>query len=899
MKNSDVELIQNVLDGDDSAFTSLVDKYQKQVHALAWRKTGDFHIAEEITQDTFLIVYQKLNTLKNRNQFSGWLYVIATRQCLAWLRRRRIETEPLEDMDIDMIDENAYSQYVAAEQAKVTLDEQRQVVKKLLSKLQESERTVMVLHYFGEMTCAEISRFLGTSPSAIKSRLSRARQRLKKDELMIREVLGNFQISANLTENIMKQIELLNPVVPSGSNPFMPWVMAATGIILAMLILGIGSKKLARLQHPYSLDAQSEIAIELIDTAIVQNIEVKPDVRNIQGNSSDTSDRGNGMGLESHQGLSDAVDYAEWQLPEGTKARLGKGDMTENIAFSPDGTRLAVASSIGIWIYDARPGKVKELDLLTGHTEMVKFVAFSPNGNRLASASDDKTVRIWEVVTGEHIATFDKHLGRVFTVAFSPDGNTIASGDIDGTVYLWNANTGQYKATLSGHTEIVHQIAFSPDGNMIATDTISTMCLWDVHTREQITTFKEQTKYFSSIAFSPDGNTIATSSDGNTVQLLDTRTAEHKTVLSGHKEDVTSIAYSPDGNIIATGSTDETVRLWDAHTGEHKTILLDLNTSVMSIAYSPDGNTMAISDSYAVRLLDTNTGKHIITLTEHNEWGDFVVFSPDGNTIATGSDDNAAVLWDVETRKQKMKLRGHASAVTCLAYSPDADVIATGGFDRTVRLWNAKTGKPITILTGHKKRINSIAFSPDGKIIASGSEETVRLWDAKTGKHKSTLLDNVDHVKYVGFSPDGSTFVCGRWVRCEVMLWNARTWKQMETLQVGTPVSSVAFSPDNKTLACVGPNRSLKLMDLNTRECVAKLDGHTAHVTSATFSPDGSILATGSEDSTVKLWELRSKKHIATLEGHKEDITSVTFSPDSSTIASISWDGTILLWQIR
>ncbi|MDE0315227.1 MAG: RNA polymerase sigma factor [Candidatus Poribacteria bacterium] len=220
MKNSDVELIHSILAGDDSAFASLVEKHQKQVHALAWKKVGDFHIAEEITQDTFLKVYQKLSTLKNPNQFSGWLYVIATRRCLAWLRKKRMDTESLEDIDSEMIEEPTYSQYVAEEQAKVTVDEQREVVKKLLAKLKESERTVMVLHYFGDMTCEEISRFLGVSPSAIKSRLSRARQRLKKEEPMIREALSNFQISANLTENIMREVTNLQPVVPSGSNPF-------------------------------------------------------------------------------------------------------------------------------------------------------------------------------------------------------------------------------------------------------------------------------------------------------------------------------------------------------------------------------------------------------------------------------------------------------------------------------------------------------------------------------------------------------------------------------------------------------------------------------------------------------------------------------------------------------
>ena len=88
MENDDVVLIHRILEGDDTAFSTLVEKYQKQVHTIAWRKIGDFHIAEDITQDTFLRVYQKLSTLKNPNQFPGWLYVLTTRCCLAWLRKK-------------------------------------------------------------------------------------------------------------------------------------------------------------------------------------------------------------------------------------------------------------------------------------------------------------------------------------------------------------------------------------------------------------------------------------------------------------------------------------------------------------------------------------------------------------------------------------------------------------------------------------------------------------------------------------------------------------------------------------------------------------------------------------------------------------------------------------------
>ena len=285
MKNNDVALIQRILADDESAFAELVMKHQKAVHALAWRKIGDFHIAEDITQDAFLKVYQRLHTLKDPNLFSGWLYVITSRLCDTWLRKKRIQTEPLEDVEPTMTQKDAYSQHVVKEHAYTAAEAQRQVVKKLLAKLKESERTVMTLHYLGEMKVEEISRFLGVSASTIKSRLRRARNRLQKEETMIREALEHFQISPNLSDNIMQEISRIKPAAPAGSKPLVPWAVAASSAILIVLLLGLGSQQLGHFQQPYSLDAQAETTVELVDAPIVLNLEVKTDVQNQLGSS--------------------------------------------------------------------------------------------------------------------------------------------------------------------------------------------------------------------------------------------------------------------------------------------------------------------------------------------------------------------------------------------------------------------------------------------------------------------------------------------------------------------------------------------------------------------------------------------------------------------------------------
>ena len=241
MKNEDVELIQRVLGGDENAFATLVRKYQKPIHALVWRKIGDFHIAEEITQDAFLKAYKELATLKKPHRFARWLSVIATRGCIAWLRKKRLAIQSLEDTSHAQLEKATYSGYVIQENEQMTAEAQREVVQKLLSKLRENERTVITLHYFGEMTHEEISEFLGTSVGTIKSRLRRAQQRLKREEPMVREALSGFQIAPNFTENVMREVSRITPTPSTGGGQrFVPWAIAASILAVVLLVLGIG-----------------------------------------------------------------------------------------------------------------------------------------------------------------------------------------------------------------------------------------------------------------------------------------------------------------------------------------------------------------------------------------------------------------------------------------------------------------------------------------------------------------------------------------------------------------------------------------------------------------------------------------------------------------------------------
>ena len=350
-EESDAQLIDDILSGDTAAFNTLVEKYQKSVHALVWRKIGDFHYAEEITQDTFLQAYKKLSTLKNPNLFAGWLYVIANRLSIKWLREQKPVPQSLETTPVSEIEASSYTRYVSEQHDINTTEGRRELVQKLLEKLPDSERTVMTLYYLSEMTTKEIGKFLGVSVHTITSRLQRARKRLQRDEeRLVQEVLSGVQVSARLSENIMREVGKIETTSTPVSKPLLPWAAFGAAAVLIALLLGTSNRYLARFQKPYSFEAQSEPTIEIIDTLVTLDIDAKPDVRNqigaaaFPGKSNSTGVQTSETSLAATVGA-DAAKFStsRWRQVSGPQKGPAYGIFT-----TPEGT-LHASTQTGIY----------------------------------------------------------------------------------------------------------------------------------------------------------------------------------------------------------------------------------------------------------------------------------------------------------------------------------------------------------------------------------------------------------------------------------------------------------------------------------------------------------------------------------------------------------------------
>ena len=906
MERDDVELIQRVLSGDENAFSILVKKYQKSVHALAWRKIGDFHIAEEITQDTFLQAHKKLASLKNPSQFAGWLYVIVSRLCATWCRKKRPNVQSLEATSRDALEKTAYSDYICEQREAVAVEHQREIVQKLMAKLPESERTVMVLYYLGEMNCEEISKFLGVSPNTVKSRLRRARKRLKSEESLIRETLGSVSLRPNLTENIMRHIDPVKQTSPSSGKPLLPLGALGSSIILVILLMGASHQYIAHFQQPYSLEAQSEPTIEIVDAPVAFDIQSKPELQNRVGGTNRSNNRNNGLtkGTKT-MGSNLTQEFMQWNLPEDAKARLGKGDIAD-IQYSPDGKFLAVAGGIGIWLYDVTIHQ--EASLITADTSPVWQLAFSPDGRILASGNADGNITLYDRITGTEKTLIGRNTEYITSLAFSPDGKILASSNREGTIRLWDAITGEAKSTLMN--EAGHNLSFTPDGDtLVIVSSGDKISLWNSDTGEHKKTFAMHPDCAAiGTAFSPDGKTVAVGSVNGTVYLYDINTGELKMILSEHKDHVINLAFSPDGKILATTSYgDETICLWDVHTGAHRIIRTEHPRNVGSggLTFSPDGKTLASgSRDGTIRFWDAHTGVAKKVFTGHSQEVRSIAFNPNGDIIASGCASGIIRLWDVVTRQLIRTLNdpknGQINSAYSIVFSADGKTVFCGT-DDGIHLWNAHTSEHKKMLTGHTDWVNTMALSSGGNILASGSADTtIRLWDAHTGEHKRTLIGHKKSINSIAFSPDG-TILASAGVGGTVRLWDVATGKnKMALMGHKKYVESVSFSPDGRTLASGDGSGIIHLWNIDTGKIkmTVTLDPVTDGIYSLAFSPDGRTLASGCAAATIRLWDAHTGEHKKTLMHHTAWVESIAFSPDGKTLVSGSPDGTVLLWKV-
>ncbi|MEB3339293.1 hypothetical protein [Okeania sp.] len=559
-----------------------------------------------------------------------------------------------------------------------------------------------------------------------------------------------------------------------------------------------------------------------------------------------------------------------------------------DVEFSQDGKTIATATDDGTLKFWNLQGQLLKIMAAKIDETLISDVDFSWDGKMIAIASNDGTVKLWNL-QGELLQTLKEYDSSISDVEFSQDRKTIATATDDGIVRLWNLQ-GELLQTLKSNNSPISDLDFQSDGKMIATASNDGMVkLWNFQGK-LLQTIKAHTGIISNINFSPDGKTLATSSNNGMVKLWNLQGILLRTI-NAHNDRPSDLTFSPDGKTVVTASDDGTVKLWNLQ-GELLQTLKGHDSLVSDVEFSPNEKIIVTASEDGTVKLWNLEGRELKTLSDYNSLVSDLAFSPDGEIIATASDDGTVLLWNLEGQELRtMKI--HNGLVYDIEFSPNGKTLVTAGDDGTVKLWNLQW-QALRTLEKDNALVNGVALSPDGKIIATTSDDgVIKLWSLQ-GKKLRTLESNSNSISDIVFSPDGKIIAAAS-NDGTVELWKLEKQELPVLLEENShSISDIVFSPDGKIIATASDDGTVKLWNLQGKE-LRSLKGHENSVSDLDFSADGKMIATASNDKTVKLWNLQGEL-LQTLGGYKSLVSDVEFSPDGKIIATVSRERIIKLW---
>lgn len=670
-------------------------------------------------------------------------------------------------------------------------------------------------------------------------------------------------------------------------------------------------------------------------------------------------------------------------LSSGKQSAMG---MSPAIAFSRDGRFIAAAggeNTVKVW--EVTSGR--EVQTLTSGEGVlasiggIYFIGFSSN-SRLVTISD--AVRVWDLATGQVVSSIGSGglntlamMGGEGGAALSTDGTQLARVSTAGEnkIQFWDLNSGRVirEVNLSDKDPLSVDMAFAPDSHLFLAGVVDKRVkLWDVTNRANERDLGATTQVSSPVRFSRDARLLAMS-DGYTVKLWDVANGRELPALQAPNSGLFSMpggvhaGFSDDGKKIATGGFDTPTILWETDTAKQLLKLSGRTNMAYQVAFSADGNQLS---SGGRTRWDLRTGRGL-PLTAGPTDNQFGFPSPDSRLLATFSpNSNEVSILEIPSGRKLQTLTPTLSGVVVqrIRFSPDGNLLvvsyspseaqmkqeAQSGQYRVnpggVRLWDLKSGRELPAIN-LATQASEAGFSTDGRVLATlGAMGDITLWDTGSGSKLRDLTSSPmaglnqmmtgmrgmtpDQLKKMSRGKPGTMPQMPDLSAMSDIMTNIMG--SMSAGTMGRTVTSLAFSPDGRTLAIGGvesksnfdfasmmnaaaqknrknskpqdPDEIMKnmkveaagqvtLWDVATGTEIGALKDHGKGVTQVAFSRDGRLLASGSSDNTIRIWDVAGRRELRTLTGHTANIESLDFSPDSRLLASASDDGGTFLWD--
>jgi WD40 repeat protein len=590
-----------------------------------------------------------------------------------------------------------------------------------------------------------------------------------------------------------------------------------------------------------------------------------------------------------------------------------------------------------------RPGAVLVFSWAS-HVGAVKAVAMPPSGKMAVSASDDHTLKLWDLENGAELATLRGHSAPVNAVAVTPDGKLAVSSSYDKSVKVWDLEETREICALVGHSHLVNLLAITPDGGKVVSASYDrTLKLWDLGAGVPVHTFWGHLGWVNAVCITPDGRHLISASQDQTLKIWDLVTGVLCGTLTGHRGSVEHVVLTPCGREIVSASQDRTIKVWELATGLNTRTLTGHSGRVNRVAITGDGRRIvSVSQDNTLRMWDFNSGSQLQVLTGHSGSVNAVLLLPGDKRAISASDDNSLKIWSLETGTELHNLPahsgpvhslvgtldrrrvvsvdgsgdanlkvwdfesefefkksvGHAQMVNDVAITPDASLAISASNDWTLKVWKGERAQTHA-LEGHTGAVNSVAVTAEGiRAVSASADSTLRVWDLATGSCMHILAGHSGAVEHVAIAVDGVRAVSAA-SDGTLKLWDIVHGTELRTVMAHCGwVRRVVITSDGTRAISASYDHAVNIWDLASGVVLHTMEGHESWVNAMAVAGSSRRVVSASYDNTLRVWDLDTGRHVHTLTGHSGSVSAVRLTSDESKVISSSFDHTVRVWDL-